>query len=506
MNYCLKYDFDKVNCCGKIHFNDKNVIMDFEDIFSIINFDKNFIYYNDDKLYPYYLRHNQKISFLDFIFKYDDSNIKYIFKNNNPFDLRRKNIKIYHEEHAKIINNFNVIDYELGHYLEYGVDSYIMKNPIWKIKEKEKEYLLMYCEKDTICKLCPESYQKIIDYENEKNNGKKLTWYKHQNGYIMGNNNLYIHQIIMNCYGNGKGTNNISVDHIDQDPLNNTLDNLRTADRKQQEQNSKGIKPGTKRERKYNAKDLPEGITQDMLKKYVVYYQEWLDKEHTKQREFFKVEKHPKLDKPWASTKSGNVSIQEKLNQANKVVDDLDLDVYPNKVESNLPPYVSLITFREKPHLVFEKTMHDKRLNLKMVLPTEYDLQEQLEKLNEKINDKYGKKELLKIFKYKLEVKLDNSLKYIKNITFDISRYHKNTHTLFFESFVTEKKAVLEVEKWLTEKASIDYCESVKNDLFAKDYTCYGTEPMKGALLGDCIFLEEIIKIHSCHIQISCGS
>jgi hypothetical protein len=167
------------------------------------------------------------------------------------------------------------------------------------------------------------------------------------------------------------------------------LDNLRIATRKEQEQNSKGIKDGTKRERKKSAKDLPEGITQEMMKKYVVYYHEWLDKEHTKKREFFKVEKHPKLDKIWITTKSEKVSIQDKLEQANKVVDDLENDIYPVKKEAQLPKYVSLVNMRDKQHLVFEKRVDDKRLNLKMVLPDEYDLQEQLEILNEKIKEKY---------------------------------------------------------------------------------------------------------------------
>jgi hypothetical protein len=126
-----------------------------------------------------------------------------------------------------------------------------------------------------------------------------------------------------------------------------------------------------------------------MMKKYVVYYHEWLDKEHTKKREFFKVEKHPKLDKPWNTTKSEKISIQEKLNQANKVVDDLENNIYPIKNEIMLPKYVSLVINRVKPHLVFEKRIDGKRLGIKMVLPEEYDLQEQLEKLNEKIKEKY---------------------------------------------------------------------------------------------------------------------
>ena len=212
----------------------------------------------------------------------------------------------------------------------------------------------------------------------------------------MGSNDLYIHQVITGCYGNGKGTKNISVDHIDQNPLNNTLENLRIATRKEQEQNSKGIKTGTKRERKSTARPLPHGISQDMLRKYVVYYHEWLDKDQTREREFFKVEIHPKLDKPWATKKSNKVTILEKLAQANKIVDDLENDIYPVKEEPKLPTYVSLIVFREKPHLVYEKRVNGKRLNLKMVLPDEYDLDEQLIVLNDKIKEKYEDEFILK--------------------------------------------------------------------------------------------------------------
>jgi hypothetical protein len=120
------------------------------------------------------------------------------------------------------------------------------------------------------------------------------------------------------------------VDHLDRDPLNNCFDNLRIATREEQQKNSKGTADdGTKRERKYNAKKLPDEITHDMMRKYVVYYHEWLNKEHTKQREFFKVEKHPKLQKPWISSKSSNISLIDKLLSANKIVTDLESDIYP---------------------------------------------------------------------------------------------------------------------------------------------------------------------------------
>jgi len=345
MNYILKYDYDSQNNCGIINFDDKFILLDFFDLFSIINFEKNFIYYMPEhKDYPYYLRHNQKISFLDFLFKFDSENIIYLFKNNNKYDLRRENIIIYHKYHEKIKTKYHILEYKLGHYIDYGKDAYVMKNPLWKINDNNNELWLMFCEKNTLVKLCQKSINKILEFEINNNENKKITFYCHSNGYICSTTGLFIHQIITGCYGNGKGTKNISVDHIDQNPLNNTYDNLRIATRKEQEQNTKGIKEGTKRERKHSAKDLPEGITQEMMKKYVVYYHEWLDKEHTKKREFFKVEKHPKLDKIWTTTKSEKVSIQDKLKQANKVVYDLENNIYPEKEGIQLPKYVSLVT------------------------------------------------------------------------------------------------------------------------------------------------------------------
>ena len=385
------YSTNEELMCGVIEYNNHIYLMDLKDKDRILNFNKSFVFANESDIYPSYSANYKRFSYLDFIFSLNTESIHFVFKNKNQYDLRRGNVELYHWYHKTIIETYPEAEYIKGHYLTVGQDANIMKNPIWKIKntDNNKEYMLMYCEKNTICKLCCESYQKILDYEHNNNNKKKITWYKHQNGYILCSINIYIHQIIMNCYGNGKGTKNVSVDHIDQNPLNNSWGNLRIATREEQEQNSNGIKEGTKRERKSSAKPLPEGITQNMMKKYVVYYQEWLDKEHTKQREFFKIEKHPKLDKPWIGTKSNKVSIQEKLMQTNKVVDDLENDIYPNKNEITIPKYVSLITLREKLHLVFDKKTDEKRLNIKMVLPKEYDLEDQLCILNEKIKEKY---------------------------------------------------------------------------------------------------------------------
>jgi len=385
---------DTTLLCGVLDFSGKKYYLDFSDFNKFILEDKRLNFINNSDVYPSYLYNYKRFSLLELLFSYNSSNINYIFKNNNPYDLRRRNIEIYHQYHEEVKKKYDVIEYIQGHYLISGNDAYVLKNPMWRIRNQEnEEVIIMYCEKNSICILCPESYQKILDFEKLYNNGQKLTFYKHQNGYIGCASNLYIHQIVTDCRGNGKGTKTISVDHIDRNPLNNTLTNLRIASRSEQEQNSKGISEGTKRERKSSARELPDGLTQQMMMKFVVYYKECYNKEKKLYREFFKVEKHPKIDKPWMSSKSNKISLLEKLASANKVVTDLENDVYPlDNSDTALPTYITLKQERNKPHLVFDKKSvgtEEKRLNLRMVLPDNYRLEEQLTLFREKIKEKY---------------------------------------------------------------------------------------------------------------------
>ena len=376
MNYSISYDFDKDENCGVINFNDVNILIDFKDLFKIINHKKTFTRLTDDCKYPYYMRNKQKISYLQFLFNFNDNNIKYIFKNKNIYDLRRKNISIVHKFHSQIKDE--IIDYNLGHYKTNGKSAYSVKNPMWKIKD---DTILMYCEQNTLCKLCPVSYQKILDFE--KKQGIKCTFYNNNNGYIITHyKNLYIHQIITGCHGNGKGTKNISVDHIDQDPFNNRYDNLRIATRKQQEQNSKGIKTGTKRSRKKTAIKLPEGITQDIMPKYVNYNKECYNKEKNLWREFFRIEKHPKQKKIISGSKSSKLTILEKLEQIKEKLYNLENDI---EVEKELPPYYTIQNFRNAPHLTFDRRIDDKRYNLKMKMKPDKTKKEELERFNEKL-------------------------------------------------------------------------------------------------------------------------
>ena len=384
---------DTTLLCGVLDFGGKKYYLDLTDFNKFVLQGKKFNFINETDIYPSHLHNYKCFSLLENIFIYNSNNINYVFKNDNPCDLRRTNVEIYHKFHDEVKAKYKVIEYIQGHYISNGNDAFVLKNPMWRVlNDLNQEELLMYCEKDILLKICDESHSRIVEFEKNYNDNKKITFYKQQNGYICCTLNLYIHQIITGCHGNGKGTKNVSVDHIDQDPLNNSFQNLRIATREEQEQNCKGTKDdGSKRERKHNARELPDGITHDMLSKYVVYYHEWLDKEKTKGREFFKVEKHPKLDKPWMTSKSNKISIQDKLKSANKIVEDLKNNIHPtNKDDAELPTYVTLKVERKKPHLVFDRKTDDgKRLNLRMVLPDEYNLQEQLHIFKGKIKAKY---------------------------------------------------------------------------------------------------------------------
>ena len=144
------------------------------------------------------------------------------------------------------------------------------------------------------------------------------------------------------------------------------------------------ISRNDKRERKKTAQTLPSGITQTMMKKYVVYYREtvYLKNGKSQPREYFKVESHPKLPKPWVSSKSSKIPLLEKLNDANQVVSDLEnttdagagadtdtdtdtnaLDQIKQRWEKYLPKYTRLRVNRVKKdtNAVIISLMYDRK-------------------------------------------------------------------------------------------------------------------------------------------------
>lgn len=121
------------------------------------------------------------------------------------------------------------------------------------------------------------------------------TWYIMETGYVACNTPSfhYLHQVIMDNQEINKQNIDDTVDHINRNKLDNRRENLEYKSKQGQALNSKGSIYGTKRERKINAQSLPDGISQDMLPKYVEYRSEPKDKPN---KEYFVLTKHPAID------------------------------------------------------------------------------------------------------------------------------------------------------------------------------------------------------------------
>jgi len=112
-------------------------------------------------------------------------------------------------------------------------------------------------------------------------------------------------------------------------------------------------------------------------------------------------------------------------------------------------------------------------------------------------------------FKYIPDIRYDNTKKNVMYVCFAISRYAKYRMTLRLGEKMTVKQAIEVVESWLSKEASQDYYDMVADDLFGDSYEWYfvdGEKPSRGRLLGDCKFLESIVRIDSDTIEIQCGS
>ena len=120
------------------------------------------------------------------------------------------------------------------------------------------------------------------------------------------------------------------------------------------------------------------------------------------------------------------------------------------------------------------------------------------------------REEPLKKFKYTLCIDLNDRYKNVNEIIFYISRYRKHAHSIKFDKLVSVKYAVEQAEEWLSGKVTIDYYNSIKDDLFFEFDTLeqeleFIKNKNKGQLLSSCIFLEEAV-IDCRTLIIDCGS
>lgn len=280
--------------------------------------------------------------------------------------------------------NIVLISQNNGHTVLKGCETGIKnKNPYFHIFDidRDEEYIFMKCNNDIFTKIS------ILNINEIKSTNS--SWFLCKNGYIASNFNghqIYLHQFLMNYYGNGKGK--MSIDHINRNKLDNRIENLRIVDQSTQNKNC------DKRNRKYNAQNLPPEISKMQIPKYCYYCSEVMNKGKPNQyiREFFRIEKHPNLKKKCVSTsKSTKISIINKLKEAIELLKKLDNNKSIEKV-TKLPKYIRMYKSKRtsgKLVLVYERRVDGERQCSRLTFNAGENIEEKLKKLVSNISNKY---------------------------------------------------------------------------------------------------------------------
>jgi hypothetical protein len=312
----------------------------------------------------------------------------------------------------------------------------------WKVKDNDEIYYLMHIKEGVYTKISKRDINKILYYKSIR-----PFWYLNNNGYV-GTTirteseiyNIYLHQFVMNVHTEDLTSYEKTVDHINHDKLDNRQQNLRLVNMSIQNSNR------DKSERRIDACELPDGLVQSDLPKYVVYRKEILNKDTGNYREYFYICSHPKLEKNWETTKSMQVSIREKLKLAKLKLEQIDNIITEKQYEKQIdkkvdfPLGIRLAIEREKLHLIYDYRTTDKRYGYRMVLKSD-NLQTELNNFIEKINIKYPE---LKIENYTIKnipkIK-DNDISHndkkseIKKLPPNISIYKDNKDNKEYISF-----------------------------------------------------------------------
>ena len=360
---------------------------------------ENFTFNIEDNLW-YYQNYKLKIRLLELLYP-NSKNSTFTFINNNSNDYREKNIKInIPKKYSDIFPeplNYTILEYGSPYHITNGKYAGQYRNMYWKVKDKNLIYYIMHIKDNIYTKISSNDINKVLFFKNDRS-----SYYIHSNGYIATTTNsdrlfYYLHQLIMDVHDEDLSDYKKTVDHINHDKLDNRKENLRLVNMSIQNSNR------DKSERRIDACDLPEGISQSDLPKYVCYRKEILNKDNGRYREYFYICNHPKLNR-WISTKSNKINLKDKLNLVIKKLEKLD----SNDSESNseqeqesseksntsenpnlvLPKNISLIRFRNENHFVYDYKQNDIRYNLKMIIKTE-NIQNELLNFINKLNKKY---------------------------------------------------------------------------------------------------------------------
>ena len=220
------------------------------------------------------------------------------------------------------VQTFNVISAHPGHIPRLGKSAGIELNRYWHVNDNGTEFYIMESRTSDnqyhYFKFSIESLHKALKFKEVDN----PTWYVGKNGYVTmhyQNSGVYFHQHMLDYYGQQSAdttlVKGLSVDHINQDKLDNRLTNLRLATQHEQNMNTSRV-----HEKGIN---LPDNclFTSADIPKYISFYPERISN-GAKHGMHFVVEFKLPASKQKISrktTKSVDKSIYYKLIQAIKL-------------------------------------------------------------------------------------------------------------------------------------------------------------------------------------------
>lgn len=179
-----------------------------------------------------------------------------------------------------MLSEYTILAEFAGHSASIGRTAGKESNKYYKVRNNltnEEHYIMETNTSDPAIKRCfkfdAQSLNKVFDINGLQN----PTWFISTNGYVMAHVNntcIYLHQHIMDLHGQKSGADQIaakrSVDHINRDPLDNRLANLRIVD----SQTDQNLNQGKKVRAENNLP--PEfSLENNDLPKYIQYRPEY---------------------------------------------------------------------------------------------------------------------------------------------------------------------------------------------------------------------------------------
>jgi len=209
------------------------------------------------------------------------------------------------KEH-EILESFNGKSTKRGKFANHE------KNEYWLVRNKKtgEEYYMMDVSNNRLTKFDKDKLEKILSIDK--------IWTVCNNYVVVEyerNKKIAMHAFLMDHSGNGKEQGALSVDHINQDKMDNRIINLRITTQSVQNSN----RPYKKNEDSKYYTNRPPEMEEIQLPRYVEYYTEYRDsKNMTGFREFFTLT-HPKCPaygkkNKIVSSKSTSMSALEKYN------------------------------------------------------------------------------------------------------------------------------------------------------------------------------------------------